>query len=68
MGAVARTRRNTTIALGSVIAVLGLVMIVATIARGGGPIALGVLVGTCFTVYGAGRVYLATASRPDDRA
>ena len=35
-------------------------LIVSTIARGGGPIALGVLLGILFALTGAGRLYLAS--------
>jgi hypothetical protein len=38
---------------------LGLAMIVTTLARGGGALALGVIVGVAFTAIGAGRLYLA---------
>jgi len=67
MGAVARTRRNLTMVLGSLIAVLGIVLIATTVARGGGPIALGVVIGACFILFGCARVYLAAASRSPDR-
>ena len=39
--------------------VLGVAILVSTLARGGGPLALGVLVGAAFALLGAGRVYLA---------
>ena len=38
---------------------LGLAMIVTTLARGGGALALGVVVGVAFVALGAGRLYLA---------
>ena len=38
---------------------LGLAMIVTTLARGGGALALGVVVGIAFVALGAGRLYLA---------
>ena len=41
------------------IAVLGLAMIASTLARGGGPLALGVVLGVLFTLLGAGRAWLA---------
>ena len=34
-------------------------MVVTTLARGGGALALGVIVGVAFVVLGAGRLYLA---------
>jgi hypothetical protein len=45
--------------LGALLAVLGLVMVVTTLARGGGPLAIGVVVGALFAVLGSARVYLA---------
>jgi hypothetical protein len=60
---VERAYRHTTRALGLAICVLGVAMTITALARGGGPFALGVLVGVAFTLLGAGRVYL--ASRPD---
>ena len=38
--------------------VIGVAMIVATIARGGGPLAVGVVLGVLFVAAGAGRLYL----------
>ena len=58
-----RAYRSTTRALGLAICLLGIAMTATALARGGGPLALGVLVGIAFTLLGAGRVYLAT--RPD---
>lgn len=42
-----------------VMVVLGLFMLVSTLARGGGPLALGVLLGAGFVAVGAGRIYVA---------
>ncbi|MEA2349938.1 MAG: hypothetical protein QOG86_879 [Thermoleophilaceae bacterium] len=58
-----RAYRHSSRALGAAICVLGVAMVVATLIRGGGPLALGVIVGVAFALLGAGRVYLAT--RPD---
>jgi uncharacterized membrane protein HdeD (DUF308 family) len=58
-----RSRRTTTIILSALAAVLGLAMIVSTIARGGGPAAVGVLLGLAFIVVGCARVYLALGPR-----
>jgi len=45
---------------------LGLVMLVTTLARGGGPLALGVLLGAALAILGAARLWLALrAPRPD---
>ena len=62
-----RARRNTTIALGSALAVLGVAMIVATIARGGGALTVGILIGVAFTLIGCARVYIAVAPRSQRR-
>jgi hypothetical protein len=59
---VERAYRHTTMAFGVAILLLGVAMTVTALARGGGPLALGVLVGVAFTVLGAGRLYLATRS------
>jgi hypothetical protein len=56
---VERVYRNSTRLLGLVTALLGLAIIAATIARGGGPTALGVVVGVLLTLLGIGRLYLA---------
>lgn len=39
--------------------VIGVVLIVATLAQGGGPLAIGLLLGVLFVAAGAGRLYLA---------
>jgi drug/metabolite transporter (DMT)-like permease len=56
---VERAYQHSTRLLGSLIAILGVVMVVTTIARGGGPLALGVVLGVLFAVLGCARVYLA---------
>ena len=43
---------------------LGIAMLVSTIARGGGPLALGILLGLLFVAAGAGRLYVSRA--PED--
>ena len=50
--------RNATQALSLALVVLGLVMLVSTLARGGGPLANGVLLGVLFCGLGAGRLVL----------
>ena len=42
----------------AVIALLGIVIIVRTLAAGGGPLSLGILLGIGFVLIGAGRLYL----------
>lgn len=54
-----RAYRQSTRVLGGLLAVLGLTMIVVTVARGGGPLAFGVVLGLILTGVGAGRVALA---------
>ena len=45
--------------LGVLLMVIGAVMVVSTLARGGGPLALGVVLGVLFVVLGAARLRLA---------
>jgi hypothetical protein len=45
--------------MGALIALLGVVMVATTLARGGGPLALGVVLGVLFAVLGSARLYLA---------
>lgn len=56
---------GTTIVLSSIVALLGVAMIVTTIAGGGGLLARGVLVGGLFVIAGAGRVWLALRGARD---
>jgi hypothetical protein len=39
---------------------LGLVLLVSTLLRGGGPLSVGVLLGVAFLAVGAGRLWIAT--------
>jgi hypothetical protein len=52
--------------LGSLLFVIGVAMVVSALARGGGPLALGVVLGTMLALLGAGRVWLASAHGGDD--
>jgi hypothetical protein len=45
--------------LALVICGLGIAMIISAIVRGGGPLALGVIVGVAFVLFGGVRAYLA---------
>lgn len=45
--------------LGGALCVVGVAMVVSTLARGGGPLALGVVLGVPFALLGAARVWLA---------
>jgi hypothetical protein len=53
-----QVHRGTTRLLSAVMIGLGVVMIVRTLAGGGGPLALGLLLGLLFVAAGAGRLYL----------
>jgi hypothetical protein len=48
--------------LSVVMLVLGLAIIASTLARGGGPLSVGFLIGIAFLVVGAGRLYIARKS------
>jgi hypothetical protein len=50
--------RAATRAMSVVMVVLGIAILVSTIARGGGPLAIGVLLGVMFVAAGAGRLYV----------
>jgi multisubunit Na+/H+ antiporter MnhG subunit len=62
---VERARRNLTIVLGTITALLGVVMIVSALAHGGAPIAIGVIVGAAFMLLGSARVWLALGPGSD---
>lgn len=62
---------NATIVLSSLVALIGVAIVVRTIAGGGGPVAQGVLIGALFALAGAGRAWMAWKSTtllapPDD--
>jgi hypothetical protein len=46
-----------------VIAALGAAILALTLARGGGPLSAGVLMGVCFLAVGMGRLYIARRQR-----
>ena len=50
-------------ALSALMLVLGLVMIASALGRGGGALALGVVLGTVFALIGAGRLWLTRGER-----
>lgn len=50
------------LALSAILCGVGLAMLVSTLARGGGPFALGVVLGASLTVLGAARLWLARRS------
>jgi hypothetical protein len=45
--------------LNALLVLVGLVLVVATLMRGGGAVAVGVVVGVLFALLGAGRLWLA---------
>ena len=47
--------------------VLGLVMVVSTLVRGGGPLATGIIVGLAFCLAGAGRLYVSGLTTRTER-
>ena len=47
-----------TLVLSSLMVIIGLAMIVRAIAAGGGPLAVGVVLGLLFVAAGAGRLYV----------
>ena len=61
-----RAYRQSTRVLGALLIVVGLLAVVVTIARGGGPLALGVVLGAMLAAIGAGRLALTrrTTERP----
>jgi hypothetical protein len=48
-----------TLVLSGLLIVVGIAMVVSTLARGGGALAFGVVLGTSFALLGAGRLWLA---------
>ncbi len=51
--------RSATRAMSAAMIVIGVAMIASTLARGGGALALGLLLGLLFIAAGAGRIYVA---------
>jgi hypothetical protein len=50
--------RGATAVLSTAMLLIGVAMIVSTLARGGGPLALGLILGILFVLVGAGRLYV----------
>jgi hypothetical protein len=44
--------------MSALMVLIGVALVASTIARGGGPLAIGVLLGVLFVLAGAGRLYL----------
>jgi hypothetical protein len=51
------------VVLGALLCAVGVLLVVTTVAAGGGPLALGLLVGAGLAVLGAMRVWIATRGR-----
>jgi hypothetical protein len=66
-GLMQRAYIGSTRVLSLLLLLLGLVLIVSTLARGGGVAALGVVVGACFMLVGAGRLWLLRGVRGEPR-
>jgi hypothetical protein len=49
--------------MSSLMVLIGVALLVSTLARGGGPLAIGVLLGVLFVAAGAGRLYIARGGR-----
>jgi len=56
-------QRSATVVLSGLMLVLGIAIIVRTVAAGGSPISLGLLLGVLFVLAGGGRLYLATRTQ-----
>jgi hypothetical protein len=65
IGAVRQAHFHSTRVLGALVLLLGIAMVVSTLARGGGPLSLGVVLGVVFAAAGAARLYLAAAFRDE---
>jgi hypothetical protein len=59
MRPVQRAYWESTRAVGAILCLLGIVLVVVTLANGGGPLSLGVVLGVVFAVLGALRLVLA---------
>lgn len=58
MSAPRNVHRQTTRLMSAILVALGAAMLVSTLAKGGGPLAYGVLMGVLFIVAGAARFWL----------
>ena len=56
-----------TTAMSALMVVLGVAILVTTLAGGGGPLAVGVLLGVLFVAAGAGRIYVQRLGRREER-
>jgi hypothetical protein len=60
---VQRAYLASTRALSGLLVLVGVAMVVSALVRGGGALALGVVLGTMFALLGAGRLWLARGGR-----
>jgi len=60
---VQRAYSASTRALSALLLLVGVVMVVSALARGGGVLALGVVLGVAFALIGAGRLWIARGER-----
>jgi hypothetical protein len=60
-----RIYRGSTRVLSVIFIALGLLILASTLAAGGGPLSLGILLGIVFVAVGAGRLWLSTRMRAD---
>jgi hypothetical protein len=67
MGSMQRAYLGSTRVLSVLLIVLGLALIVSTVARGGGAVAVGIVVGAALAVVGAGRLWLTRGVRGEPR-
>jgi hypothetical protein len=49
--------------MSTLMVLIGIALLASTIVRGGGPLAIGVLLGVLFVAAGAGRLYLSRGAR-----
>jgi hypothetical protein len=61
---VQRAYLASTRALSVLLVLVGVAMVVSALVRGGGALALGVILGALFALLGVGRLWLARGSRP----
>ena len=54
-----RAYAASTVVMSALIMLVGVAMVASALARGGGPLALGVVLGTLLALLGAGRLWLA---------
>lgn len=64
IGGVEKAYRASSLLLSVATVALGLAILTSTLARGGGPLALGVLIGLSLTVVGAARLWLSRRGAP----